>query len=75
LDSHGLSKKDVVFWYETHCSLVDGYQHLGGICCFHFQSGRDALKIEAAGFFKTLETIRHDIKEDHTINRTFFKIK
>jgi hypothetical protein len=42
----------VVFWDVTPCSLVGGYQCLGGTCCLHLQvskhllvAGRDSNKI------------------------------
>jgi hypothetical protein len=51
--------KIIVFWGETSCDLVDGYQYSCGTCCLHLQGRRvpSTMKIEAGGSPKTAVTI------------------
>jgi hypothetical protein len=45
----------MVLWDVTPCSLMDGYQCIGGIYCFYFQDRTQ--NIEEVGYSKKLVTI------------------
>jgi hypothetical protein len=49
----------MVFWYMMACSLLVGYQHIGGTAVFIFWMERWILKMKGTGFSELLVTEMH----------------